>query len=225
MRQCKTELLLNGEEIARTMERLRETARQAGVVVDNLESLGARIKGKGRKNDLCNSCYGVLAVSTEGHIYPCASLVGTPEFDCGSIKDESLKKIWLEAPGTNRVRGNSVQKKAGCSTCYLKFFCGGGCFAQSYFNQEATQGNGCIMAPDPYCEVYRSQLLEAMWESAIPLQDGKVEDLPVLYSTMDQQLPGCAAGNYKTLDAAHDVGTYHCSCVLAMDVTNECGGS
>ncbi|MGA3094451.1 MAG: radical SAM protein [Dehalococcoidales bacterium] len=192
MRLCNSELLLGGEEIARTMERLRETAHEAGVVVDNLESLAARIKGRRHKNDLCNSCYGVLAIGTDAHVYPCASLVGTPEFDCGSINENGLKKIWLESPGTNRVRSNSVQKKVGCSSCYLKFFCGGGCYAQSYFNYEMTEGTGCIMAPDPYCEVYRSQLLDLMWESAMPLPDEKVEDLPVIYRTMDQQYGSCS---------------------------------
>ena len=225
MRTSETELILSGEEIARTMELLREAASEAGIVVDNLESLAARIKGRGHKNDLCNSCYGVLAVGTEGHVYPCASLVGTPEFDCGSVKDAGLKNIWLGSPKTNWVRSNSVQKKSGCSSCYLKFFCGGGCFAQSYFSYEVTTGTGCIMAPDPYCEVYRSQLVEAMWQSAMPSESDKTEDLPLLYRAMDPRLPGCAGGNYTTLNAAHDVGTYHCSCVLAMDVANDGGES
>ena len=225
MRTSNAELILSGEEIAHIMGLLREAALETGMVVDNLESLAARIKGRGHKNDLCNSCYGVLAVGTEGHVYPCASLVGTPEFDCGSVKDEGLKNIWLRSPKTNWIRSNSVQKKAGCSSCYLKFFCGGGCFAQSYFNHEMTTGSGCIMAGDPYCEVYRSQLLEAMWQSAMPPETEKTEDLPLLYRVMEAKLPGCAGGNYTTLDAAHDVGTYLCSCVLAMDVANDGGGS
>jgi radical SAM protein with 4Fe4S-binding SPASM domain len=223
MRTSNAELILSGEEIARTMERLRAAAREAGIVVDNLESLAARIKGRGHKNDLCNSCYGVLAVGTEGHVYPCASLVGRPEFDCGSAKDEGLKRIWLDSPKTSWVRCNSVQKKVGCSSCYLKFFCGGGCFAQSYFNYEVATGSGCIMAPDPYCEVYRSQLLETMWQSAMPPETARTEESPVIYKVMDAKLPGCAGGNYTTLNAAHDVGTYHCSCVLAMDVPRDGG--
>ena len=109
------------------------------------------------------------------------------------------------------------------SSCYLKFFCGGGCFVQSYFSHEVATGAGCIMAPDPYCEVYRSQLLEAMWQSAMPSESEKIEESPVLYRMMDAKLPGCAGGNYTTLNAAHDVGTYHCSCVLAMDVANDGG--
>jgi radical SAM protein with 4Fe4S-binding SPASM domain len=219
------ELLLSGQEIAWTMERMREAARESGIVLDNSESLAVRTKGRGHKNDLCNSCYGVLAVNTNSHVYPCASLVGTPEFDCGSIKEQNLRSIWLESPGTMRIRENSVQKKSGCNACYLKFFCGGGCFAQAYSNHEMNFGNGCIMAADPYCEVYRTQLLNIIWESAMPGADEINPDLPLVYRVMENKLPGCAAASYNTIDAAHDVGTYHCSCVLAMDVLNNRGGS
>jgi len=66
-------------------------------------------------------------------------------------------------------------------------------------------------------------LLEAMWQSAMPSESEKIEESPVLYRVMDAKLPGCAGGNYTTLNAAHDVGTYHCSCVLAMDVANDGG--
>jgi radical SAM protein with 4Fe4S-binding SPASM domain len=225
MRQSNEELLISSEEIVRTMQRLREAARDAGIIMDNSESLSVRIKGRGHKNDLCNSCYGVLAVSTDAHVYPCASVVSTPEFDCGSVKEKSLREIWLESQKTNLVRGNSVQKKVGCSTCCLKYFCGGGCYAQAYFRYEMTQGKGCIMAPDPYCDVYRSMLLELMWESAMPAPSEKSDGVPIIYRMMEGTLPGCAASRYTTLDGAHDVGTYHCSCVLAMDVPDSEGGS
>jgi radical SAM protein with 4Fe4S-binding SPASM domain len=207
------------------MRLLKQAASEAGIVVDNSESLSARIKGRGRKHDLCNSCYGVLAVNTDSHVYPCASLVGTPEFDCGSVREQSLKDIWLMSPKTNWVRGNSVQKKAGCSSCYLKFFCGGGCFAQSYSSYAAAQGSGCIMAPDPYCEVYRSQLLELIWESARPSSAEKTEEYPALYRVMPLKRCECDSAEYRVLDASHNVGTYHCSCVLAMDAEEKPGGN
>ena len=160
----------------------------------------------------------MLSVYTDGHVYPCAALTGAPGFDCGSIKEKTLREIWLESSVTNWIRGNSVQKRVGCSGCFLKFFCGGGCFAQSYFNYEMTTGNGCIMATDPYCEAYKSQIMETIWEAAMPEDSERAEDTPVLYRTMGHELPGCAAGGEKILNASHDAGTYHCSCVLAVDV-------
>jgi radical SAM protein with 4Fe4S-binding SPASM domain len=188
------------------------------IIVDNLVSLAARVRGKrGRKNDLCNSGYGVMNVNSDGHVYPCASLCGAPGFDCGSIKEKSLSDIWQNSETAKWIRGNSVQKRTGCSACYLKYFCGGGCFAQSYFNYEMTTGEGCIMASDPYCEAYKSQITGLMWQMATPHPRELIENKPVLYRQMENTLPGCAVDGNRILDAAFDVGTYHCSCVLAAD--------
>jgi len=219
LRQSADELLLPGERVAEIMAELRRIAREAGIVVDNFESLSARVRSKrGRKNDLCNCCYSELAVGPDGHVFPCAALVGAPEFDCGSLKEQSLEDIWLGSPVARWVRDNSVQKRAGCSSCYLKFFCGGGCFAQSYFNYEVTHGCGCIMAPDPYCEAYRRELTELMWDLALPPAQERDGGRPVIYRTMDAKLQSCAADGNRVLDAAFEVGTYHCACVLAMEV-------
>jgi len=218
MRQSLEELLLPGETVSRVMKELRQTAKHLDIIVDNYESLSVRVSGKrAHKNDLCNSCYGLLSVNTDGHVYPCAALNGAAGFDCGSIKDRTLREIWLESPVADWIRDNSLQKRVGCNSCFLKFFCGGGCFAQSYFNYEISTGSGCIMAPDPYCGAYKSQLMELMWEAAMPAQAEKVESRPVIYRHMGGELPACAAAGNKVLDAAFDVGTYHCSCVLAME--------
>jgi len=187
--------------------------------VDNAESLAVRVRSKrGRKNDLCNSCYNMLSVDSGGRVYPCAALAGAEGFYCGSIREQSLRDIWLKSSVTGWIRENSVQKRVGCNTCYLKFFCGGGCFAQSYFVCETTQGEGCIMAPDPYCQAYKTQLQELIWQEAMPEPEEKVENKPKLYRAMGNELAACTAGSDRVLDAAFDVGTYHCACVLAMDV-------
>lgn len=218
-RQSMADLVVPGARVAEIMEGLRRTASELGIVVDNVESLKARVQSKrGRKNDLCNSCYGVMAVNYDGQVYPCASLVGAPEFDCGSIKASSLESIWRESRVANWVRENSVQKRVGCSSCHLKFFCGGGCFAQSYFDYEVKQGAGCIMAPDPYCDAYKTQLTELMWELATPVAGEADGSRPILYRAMGNDLSSCTADGNKVIDAAFEVGTYHCACVLAMDV-------
>jgi hypothetical protein len=117
----------------------------------------------------------------------------------------------------DRVRGNSLQKRVGCSSCALKFFCGGGCFAQSYFSYEMTTGEGCIMAPDPYCDAYKTLITGLMWQMAMPGPEEQSETRPLLYRQMANTLPSCAVVGTRLLDAAFDVGTYHCSCVLAVD--------
>ncbi|MDO8751712.1 MAG: radical SAM protein [Dehalococcoidia bacterium] len=223
MRQNVDDLSLPGARVSEVMGELRQTAKQAGIIVDNAESLRVRVEsGRGRKNDLCNACFGMLSVNADGHVYPCAALSGAPGFDCGSIKEKSLKEIWQESPVASWIRQDSVQKRVGCNSCFLKYFCGGGCFAQSYFAYEMTQGYGCIMAPDPYCEAYKTQLLDLMWEAAMPGPEDRDDSRPMLYHAMDPDPPSCAVDGNKVLDAAFNVGTYHCACVLAMDVN---GGS
>jgi radical SAM protein with 4Fe4S-binding SPASM domain len=218
MRQNLSDLILPGQTVAKVMEELRGAAGGAGITVDNLETMAVRARGRrGRKNDLCNSGYGMLSVNTDGHVYPCAALSGAEGFDCGSLKEISLKEIWMNSAVTQWIRENSVQKRVGCSSCYLKFFCGGGCFAQSYFDYEIKQGSGCIMAADPYCEAYKIMITAAIWEAAMPLPGERDENGPKLYRAMGEQLAACAAGGEKVLDGAFDVGTYHCSCVLAKE--------
>lgn len=222
MRDNTDDLLLPGDRVAEVMDELQATARQSRIVVDNAESLRARIaSGRGRKNDLCNACFGMLSVNADGHVYPCAALSGAAGFDCGSVKEKSLKEIWKGSPVAEWIRGNSVQKRVGCNSCFLKYFCGGGCFAQSYFAFEMTEGSGCIMAPDPYCEAYKTQLLELMWEAAMPPSQDRDEARPLLYRAMGAEVPSCAVDGAEVLDAAFNVGTYHCACVLAMDVNGE----
>jgi len=219
MRVNVPDLILSGDVVAQVMSEMKQAAKDSGILFDNAESLALRVQGKaGRKNDLCNACYGMLSVDTDSHVYPCAALTGAASFDCGSLKDKSLREIWIESKVSKWIRENSVQKRVGCSSCFLKFFCGGGCFAQSYLNYEMTTGKGCIMAMDPYCEAYRSQIMETMWEYAMPEKSEKIENIPMLYRAMGNELPGCAVGGNEVLNAAYDVGTHHCSCVLATDI-------
>lgn len=222
LREHDAELLVPGERVREIMAELRQVSREVGIVVDNEESLQARVRSKrGRKNDLCNCTYSMLSVDADGQVYPCAALSGAPEFACGSVKGKSLREVWLESPTAQWIRANSVQKRVGCSSCYLKYFCGGGCFAQSYYEYEVATGEGCIMAPDPYCEAYREQLIESMWELATKNTYPPRGAMPTIYAAMESQLQACAVDGTRVIDGAFEVGTYHCSCVLAIDVAEE----
>lgn len=217
MRANFSDLTVDGAHVAEVMKNLNKTVKPQNIFIDNFHAMAARIRGpRGRKNDLCNSGYGILNVDTDGRVYPCAALCGAESFNCGSTREKSLQEIWLKSHTAKRVRENSVQKRAGCSCCSLKFFCGGGCYAQSYFNHETITGEGCLMAADPYCEAYKSLITELMWEMATP--DAKTTgNTPVFYKHMGNNLSECAVDGNRITDAAFNVGTYRCSCVLAMD--------
>lgn len=213
-------LFVSPGQLTEIMRALFKNSQKLGMLVDNKESLKARIQARrGRKNDLCNSCFEMLCVDSNLQVYPCASLNGDTCFACGSLEEKTLEDIWLNSPATKWIRDNSVQKKVGCNDCYLKFFCGGGCFCQAYYNYKVEKGFGCVMAPDPYCESYKDLLEDLLWELAKPDNptNGKRNHQPELYASMDAELPACAISGTKVTNAAFEVAGFHCACVLGAE--------
>lgn len=89
----------------------------------------------------CGSGTEYLAVTPEGDLYPCHQFVGIEEFKMGDIFKgvENIEKR-LEFEKYN------VYSKEECAQCWSKFFCSGGCAANSYnFNQNinSTYKIGC----------------------------------------------------------------------------------
>jgi len=219
------ELLVPSENIAQTMRKLKKTYKEQEVILDNIESLKVRVRAKrGRKNDLCNNCYEKICVNSDGHVYPCASLNGDPHFDAGSVRKKALKDIWLDSKIMARGRANSVHKKPGCRDCYLEFFCGGGCTSHSYYASEVATGKGSVTAGDPYCSTYMALFEDIIWELAsegVPAADGKGYSTPLVYNAMDSKSPSHIGAGIKPVDRKFEVGCYHCSCVLSVDVEDD----
>ncbi|MBI5194718.1 MAG: methyltransferase domain-containing protein [Nitrospirae bacterium] len=219
-------LLVPSDRISNIMQDLRKIYKEGAIIVDNEESLKVRLKAKrGRKNDLCNNCYEKVCVNSDGHVYPCASFNGDKRFDAGSIREKSLKDIWLNSKVMAGFRNSSVKDKEECSACYLKYFCGGGCTAQSYYASEVETGKGSFMAQEPYCLTYKTLFEEILWDLA---REGAPSDAkkkgyatPFVYNAMDGKLPPYLSHSFKTIDDNFEVGCYHCSCVLAVDVEDD----
>jgi radical SAM protein with 4Fe4S-binding SPASM domain len=219
------ELLVPSDRIANIMKNLKKSYKEQEVILDNIESLKVRVRAKrGRKNDLCNNCYEKICVNADGHVYPCASLNGDPKFDAGSVRKKSLKEIWLDSKVMIRGRGNSVHDKTECSSCYLQYFCGGGCTSHSYYASEVDKGQGSVTACDPYCSTYKSLFKDIIWELAsegVPQQNVKGYSTPIVYNAMDSKLPSHLGAGIKSIDKDFEVGCYHCSCVLSVDVEDD----
>lgn len=219
------ELYVPPDKITRAMKKLRRAYKDQKIILDNAESLKVRARAKrGRKNDLCNNCYKKVCVNSDGHVYPCASFNGDRQFDAGSVREKSLKDIWLNSNVMARCRENSVQKKTECSLCYLKYFCGGGCTSHSYYASEFDNGRGSIKAQDPYCSTYKSLFEDILWELAsegVLPQNGYGYSAPLILNAMDAKLPAHLGSGIKTIDSNFEVGCYHCSCVLSVDIEDE----
>jgi radical SAM protein with 4Fe4S-binding SPASM domain len=219
------ELYVSSDEIARTMKDMRKLYKEQDIILDNIESLKIRTRAKrGRKNDLCNNCYAKICVNSDGHVYPCASLNADKNFDAGSIREKTLKDIWLNSNVMTLCRENTVIEKNGCSECYLKYLCGGGCTSHSYYASEVDTGKGSIKARDPYCSTYKTLFDDILWElaseSAVS-HSGRGYATPLVYNAMDAKLPVHLDAGIKSINDNFEVGCYHCSCVLSVDVEDD----
>ncbi len=75
----------------------------------------------------CGSGTEYLAVTPWGDLYPCHQFVGMDEYCMGNVF-EGVKKTGLR----EEFKQCNVYSKEKCKKCFAKFFCSGGCAANSY---------------------------------------------------------------------------------------------
>lgn len=111
----------------------------------------------------CGAGKDYVAVTPEGDIYPCHQFVGNEAFKMGDVNqgiiNGEIKKTF--------DAGNLLEKEE-CKTCWVKYFCGGGCHANAY------NFNGTIMKPHfVSCEIERRRVENAIMISII--EEGEQE--------------------------------------------------
>jgi len=75
----------------------------------------------------CGAGTEYLAISPTGDIYPCHQFVGNKDFVIGNVFDGILN------PNIRTIFSkNTIFSKGHCKNCFAKYFCGGGCTANSY---------------------------------------------------------------------------------------------
>ena len=75
----------------------------------------------------CGSGTEYLAVTPWGDFYPCHQFVGQEEFLMGNVEEGILKKDIQD-----EFKTCNVYAKPKCKECFAKFYCSGGCAANSY---------------------------------------------------------------------------------------------
>lgn len=75
----------------------------------------------------CGSGTEYLAVTPWGDFYPCHQFVGKEEFLMGNV-DEGIKRTDIR----DEFKTCNVYAKEKCRNCFAKFYCSGGCAANSY---------------------------------------------------------------------------------------------
>lgn len=104
------------------------------------------------KFESCKAGVNFCTVDTLGDIYPCHRWVGFPERRIGNIwtgMDES--RLRDTAP-------LAVDERQPCSACWARYFCGGGCYAESL------QYMGSLHAVSDWrCAMFKSSLESYAW--------------------------------------------------------------
>lgn len=106
----------------------------------------------------CGAGYEYLAVTYKGDLYPCHQFVGRPEYCMGDVYNgivrDDLRDLFRHA---------HVYSKEGCSDCWAKFYCSGGCHANAHAS------NGSIHKPYQLA----CRLMQKRLECALYLQARK----------------------------------------------------
>ncbi len=96
----------------------------------------------------CGSGTEYLAVTPDGELYPCHQFVGMEQFKLGDI-ESGIVNIDLRA----KFENCNVYSKPKCKDCWAKFYCSGGCVANSF------NTNGDLITPyEIGCELQRKRI-------------------------------------------------------------------
>ncbi len=104
----------------------------------------------------CGAGFEYVAVTPEGDIYPCHQFVGNKEFRLGNVHEKTFDLSLSE-----RFAGIDLNTRKGCSDCWAKYYCGGGCSAANH------TVNGDISIPyELGCELERKRVECAIYLKA-----------------------------------------------------------
>ncbi len=89
-----------------------------------------------------------FSVAPDGSVYPC-HVLHQPQFYIGNALYESDLRLMIKnSPVAQRFRELKVDSRPKCKECFVRYFCGGGCPANSY------AAHGDIRSLDPFCPFY-----------------------------------------------------------------------
>ena len=97
----------------------------------------------------CSAGKEIVAVDTNGDIYPCPGMVGVKELRMGSVFSG------VEPKAASLYHHDMlVTRKRQCRRCWARYFCGGGCYHSAFLV------NGRVDQPDPYDCALTQHLIE-----------------------------------------------------------------
>lgn len=98
-----------------------------------------------------------LSISASGDVYPC-QLLHYPEFLIGNIHECKISELFFSSPVIEKCARMTVDNIKGCSTCAIKYICGGACRARAFHE------GGDIMSTSLFCEYEKEAFIDGIIE-------------------------------------------------------------
>ena len=96
-----------------------------------------------------------LSISESGDVYPC-QLLHYQQFYAGNVFEQSIKDIYFHSSVLEYCRHLTVDNLKGCSTCFLKYVCGGACRARAFFECNDIESSGS------FCEYEKNAFIDGI---------------------------------------------------------------
>ena len=132
-------------------ERNKETAEKLIAEEDFKNTFIRGISDNQYSSDVmgCIAGRGQYALSASGKLYPCHRFVGMEDFCYGELSDFPLEAGWKE------FRSERLDVNEKCRKCFLRYYCGGDCYYQSYTDGKDKSIYGMN---DLFCEYNRMRM-------------------------------------------------------------------
>ena len=181
------------ERVLEIVRRAHSVAKQVGITIDNVESIKSRVNvPRGVRRDLSSAAITSICVYSDGTIYPSPSMANVPELAIGRYESGRLADVMAASEVARVFRKTSLENKPECPRCPIRYLCGGGDIEHAYFY------GGSLGAHDPYCEVHKAMILDALHERALERKQTlgylrSREGSPVLMTSMGDASVHCAS--------------------------------
>lgn len=118
------------------------------------------------KFEYCGVGAASLLVDYNGDIYPCYNNMNA-ECRLGNIRKDNILEVWNSSNKLKKLRKLNVNDfSEKCKICSVKYYCGGGCRGEAYFE------NKTFYSICPYCEDMKNGIIDLMFE--IGKQDNEI---------------------------------------------------
>lgn len=110
------------------------------------------------KFEYCGVGAASLVIDYNGDIFPCYNNMNK-ECKLGNIRSDDLMEIWKNSSILNKLRELNINNFSNkCKKCPIKYYCGGGCRGEAYFE------NKSYYSVCPYCDDMRTGIIDLMFE-------------------------------------------------------------